>query len=56
MNPRRILIVEDESIVRLHLSRIIEGMGHEFTAEGLAKAMNLIRHSPVVPYTTFDRA
>ncbi len=28
MNPRRILIVEDESIVRLHLSRIIEGMGH----------------------------
>lgn len=39
MDPRKILIVEDESIVRLHLSRIIERMGHEVigtatTAEG----------------------
>lgn len=29
MEPRRILIVEDESIVRLHLRRIVEGMGHQ---------------------------
>jgi len=29
METRRILIVEDESIVRLHLRRIVEGMGHQ---------------------------
>lgn len=28
MTARKILIVEDESIVRLHLRRIVEGMGH----------------------------
>ena len=34
MESRSILIVEDESIVRLHLSRIVEAMGH--TVTGLA--------------------
>jgi len=31
MERRRILIVEDESIVRLHLRQIVGGMGHEIT-------------------------
>lgn len=34
METRRILIVEDESIVRLHLSKVVESMGH--TVSGLA--------------------
>lgn len=44
MDPRRILIVEDESIVRLHLRRIVEGMGHlvvgvaATSAEAVARA------------------
>ncbi len=28
MNPRRILIVEDEMVVQLHLTRIVEELGH----------------------------
>ena len=28
MNPRKILIVEDEMVVQLHLSRIVEELGH----------------------------
>ena len=31
MEKRKILIVEDESIVRLHLSRVVEAMGHTVT-------------------------
>lgn len=38
MAARKILIVEDESIVRLHLSRIIEAMGHQLV--GLASSMD----------------
>lgn len=29
MNPRRILIVEDEMVVQLHLTRIVEELGHD---------------------------
>jgi len=36
MTGRKILIVEDESIVRLHLRRIIEAMGHQLV--GLASS------------------
>jgi predicted glycosyltransferase/AmiR/NasT family two-component response regulator len=33
MADRRILIVEDESVVRLHLRRIVEGMGHQVVGQ-----------------------
>ena len=33
MTGRKILIVEDESVVRLHLSRIIAAMGHRLVGQ-----------------------
>jgi predicted glycosyltransferase/AmiR/NasT family two-component response regulator len=49
MNARRILIVEDESIVRLHLRRIVEAMGHQVVGQAATAAEAISRAAETAP-------
>ena len=48
MRPRQVLIVEDESIVQLHLARIVEELGHHVagTAGSVAEALAAAERTP----------
>ena len=48
MNSRKILIVEDEMIVQLHLRRIVEKIGHEVvgTATTMVEALEAAERNP----------
>jgi predicted glycosyltransferase/CheY-like chemotaxis protein len=48
MRQRSVLIVEDETIVQLHLERIVEGMGHRVsgTATSVAEALAQAERDP----------
>jgi predicted glycosyltransferase/CheY-like chemotaxis protein len=49
MNARRILIVEDESIVRLHLRRIVEAMGHQVVGQAATATDAIARADETAP-------